>query len=157
MGRGEMRGDLRHPRPGEVRGEGAAIGPEAMLYHERMIMLQIVDSQWKDHLYALDHLKEGIGLRGYGQRDPLVEYKKRAYNMFQALMDRIDEEILRWVFLAQPVPPPGPGGGRTASATAGRTRRRPGRGGVAARPLAQPRASRAGAGAGGRPAPMPRT
>jgi preprotein translocase subunit SecA len=80
------------------------VGPELMLFHQRMIMLQIVDSQWKDHLYALDHLKEGIGLRGYGQRDPLVEYKKESYNMFQALMDRIDEEILRWVFLYQPVP-----------------------------------------------------
>jgi preprotein translocase subunit SecA len=68
-----------------------------------MIMLQIVDSQWKDHLYSLDHLKEGIGLRGYGQRDPLIEYKKESYEMFQALMDRIDEEILRWTFLYQPV------------------------------------------------------
>ena len=67
-----------------------------MLFHQRMIMLQIVDTQWKDHLYSLDHLKEGIGLRGYGQRDPLVEYKKESFQMFQALMDRIDEEILRW-------------------------------------------------------------
>jgi preprotein translocase subunit SecA len=67
-------------------------------------MLQIVDTQWKDHLYGLDHLKEGIGLRGYGQRDPLVEYKKGSYQMFQALMDRIDEEVLRWVYLYQPVP-----------------------------------------------------
>jgi preprotein translocase subunit SecA len=66
-------------------------------------MLQIVDAQWKDHLYSLDHLKEGIGLRGYGQRDPLVEYKKESYQMFQDLMDRIDEEILRWSFLYQPV------------------------------------------------------
>ena len=80
------------------------VGPELMLFHMRMLMLQIVDSQWKDHLYAVDHLKEGIGLRGYGQRDPLVEYKKESYGMFQALMDRIDEEILRWVFLYQPVP-----------------------------------------------------
>jgi preprotein translocase subunit SecA len=80
------------------------VGPELMLFHQRMIMLQIVDTQWKDHLYSLDHLKEGIGLRGYGQRDPLVEYKKESYNMFQALMDRIDEEILRWIFLYQPVP-----------------------------------------------------
>jgi len=71
-----------------------------------MIMLQIVDTQWKDHLYSLDHLKEGIGLRGYGQRDPLVEYKKESYQMFQALMDRIDEEILRWTFLYQPIVPP---------------------------------------------------
>src|SRR6185503_14696131 len=61
---------------------------------------------------GLDHLKEGIGLRGYGQRDPLVEYKKESFNMFQALMDRIDEEILRWVFLYQPVAaPPGDEGG----------------------------------------------
>jgi preprotein translocase subunit SecA len=86
------------------------IGADRMLFHLRMIMLQIVDTQWKDHLYSLDHLKEGIGLRGYGQRDPLVEYKKESYQMFQALMDRIDEEILRWSFLYQPVeaPPPPP-------------------------------------------------
>ncbi len=79
-------------------------GPELMRFHERMIMLQIVDTQWKDHLYSLDHLKEGIGLRSYGQRDPLVEYKKESFAMFQALMDRMDEEILRWIFLYQPVP-----------------------------------------------------
>ncbi|HET6898666.1 MAG TPA: SEC-C metal-binding domain-containing protein, partial [Vicinamibacteria bacterium] len=94
------------------------VGPELMLFHERMIMLQIVDSQWKDHLYALDHLKEGIGLRGYGQRDPLVEYKKESFAMFQALMDRIDEEILRWVFLYQAVAPPEepPGGAQVEPA-----------------------------------------
>jgi preprotein translocase subunit SecA len=82
-----------------------AIGVERMLFHQRMLMLQIVDTQWKDHLYSLDHLKEGIGLRGYGQRDPLVEYKKESFQMFQDLMDRIDEEILRWSFLYQPVAP----------------------------------------------------
>jgi preprotein translocase subunit SecA len=53
------------------------VGSEMMRYLERMMVLQVVDSQWKDHLLAMDHLKEGIGLRGYGQRDPLVEYKKR--------------------------------------------------------------------------------
>jgi preprotein translocase subunit SecA len=83
-----------------------AIGVERMLFHQRMLMLQIVDTQWKDHLYSLDHLKEGIGLRGYGQRDPLVEYKKESFQMFQDLMDRIDEEILRWSFLYQPVAAP---------------------------------------------------
>jgi preprotein translocase subunit SecA len=83
-----------------------AIGLERMLFHQRMLMLQIVDTQWKDHLYSLDHLKEGIGLRGYGQRDPLVEYKKESFAMFQGLMDRIDEEILRWSFLYQPVAAP---------------------------------------------------
>ena len=84
------------------------IGPERLLLHQRLIRLQIVDSQWKDHLYGLDHLKEGIGLRGYGQRDPLVEYKKESFQMFQGLMDRIDEEMLRWIFLYQPVPTPEP-------------------------------------------------
>jgi len=80
------------------------VGPELMLAYERLLMLQIVDSQWKDHLYALDHLKEGIGLRGYAQRDPLVEYKKESFAMFQALLDRIDEETLKWIYLYQPVP-----------------------------------------------------
>ena len=79
------------------------IGPSLMRYHERMVMLQIVDAQWKDHLLAMDHLKEGIGLRGYGQRDPLVEYKKESYNLFEDLMGRIEEDTLRLLFLLQPV------------------------------------------------------
>jgi preprotein translocase subunit SecA len=82
------------------------IGAELMQIHQRLLMLQIVDTQWKDHLYAIDHLKEGIGLRGYGQRDPLVEYKKESFALYQALMDRIDEEILRWIYMYQPVQMP---------------------------------------------------
>ncbi len=78
------------------------IGPELMRTHERIVMLQIVDSQWKDHLYAMDHLKEGIGLRGYGQRDPLMEYKKESFQMFEATWQRIEEEIVRYLFLLQP-------------------------------------------------------
>ncbi|MEO6213765.1 MAG: preprotein translocase subunit SecA [Vicinamibacterales bacterium] len=70
---------------------------------ERDIMLQIVDAQWKDHLYSLDHLKEGIGLRGYGQRDPLVEYKKESYALFKAMRDRIEEEIVRYLWRLTPV------------------------------------------------------
>ncbi len=70
---------------------------------ERDIMLQIVDSQWKDHLYSLDHLKEGIGLRGYGQRNPLVEYKKESFSMFQAMKGRIDDETLRYLWRLKPV------------------------------------------------------
>jgi preprotein translocase subunit SecA len=81
----------------------ALLGAEAMRYHERMIMLQNLDSQWKDHLLYMDHLKEGIGLRGYGQKDPLVEYKKESFDMFQALMDRIEDETLRYLFFLQPV------------------------------------------------------
>jgi preprotein translocase subunit SecA len=70
---------------------------------ERDIMLQIVDQQWKDHLYSLDHLKEGIGLRGYGQRDPLVEYKKESFALFQDMRNRIEEEIVRYLWFLKPV------------------------------------------------------
>ena len=66
-------------------------------------MLQIVDQQWKDHLYSLDHLKEGIGLRGYGQRDPLVEYKKESFALFQDMRRRIEEEIVRYLWWLRPV------------------------------------------------------
>jgi preprotein translocase subunit SecA len=69
----------------------------------RDIMLQIVDAQWKDHLYSLDHLKEGIGLRGYGQRDPLVEYKKESFGLFQAMKERVDEEIVRYLWWLRPI------------------------------------------------------
>ena len=70
---------------------------------ERDVMLQIVDAQWKDHLYSLDHLKEGIGLRGYGQRDPLVEYKKESYALFQDMKARIEEEMVRYLFWLRPM------------------------------------------------------
>ncbi len=66
-------------------------------------MLQVLDAQWKDHLWALDHLKEGIGLRGYGQRDPLIEYKKESFDMFEALNARIEEETIRFLFLFEPI------------------------------------------------------
>ena len=81
----------------------AQLTSEVMRWHERMILLQVVDSQWKYHLLSMDDLKEGIGLRGYGQKDPLVEYKKESYEMFQAMLNRIDEEVLRFLFLMQPV------------------------------------------------------
>jgi preprotein translocase subunit SecA len=107
MGRGDMASTFGERIKRLYEDKERQVGPDLMLFHQRMIMLQIVDSQWKDHLLSIDHLKEGIGLRGYGQRDPLVEYKKESYNMFQALTDRIDEEILRWIFLYQAVPAPG--------------------------------------------------
>jgi preprotein translocase subunit SecA len=72
---------------------------------ERDIMLQVADTQWKDHLYSLDHLKEGIGLRGYGQRDPLVEYKKESFTLFTAMRDRVDEEMVRYLWRLRPVAP----------------------------------------------------
>ncbi len=79
------------------------IGSDQMREFERIIMLQIIDTQWKDHLLGMDYLKEGIGLRGYGQRDPLVEYKRESYDMYQAMMDRIEDETIRYLFLLQPV------------------------------------------------------
>ena len=79
------------------------VGADLLRRVERDIMLQIVDTQWKDHLYSLDHLKEGIGLRGYGQRDPLVEYKKESFALFQDMKARIEEEIVRYLFRLRPV------------------------------------------------------
>ena len=81
----------------------ALVGPDVLRRVERDIMLQLADGQWKDHLYSLDHLKDGIGLRGYGQRDPLVEYKKESFNLFQAMKDRIDEEMVRYLWRLRPV------------------------------------------------------
>jgi preprotein translocase subunit SecA len=79
------------------------VGRDVLQRVERDIMLQIVDTQWKDHLYSLDHLKEGIGLRGYGQRDPLVEYKKESFALFSAMRDRVEEEIVRYLWRLTPM------------------------------------------------------
>ena len=80
-------------------------GEKMMRWLERRIILDIVDTQWKDHLLTLDHLKEGIGLRGYGQKDPLVEFKKEAFTLFEDMMGRIDTETVRYLFLVQPARP----------------------------------------------------
>ncbi len=77
------------------------IGVEAMRTYERIIMLNIIDAQWKDHLLSLDHLKQGIGLVGYGQKDPLVEYKKQSFDLFQEMLDRIDTSTIRSLFNLQ--------------------------------------------------------
>ncbi len=74
---------------------------DLMRWLERRIILDVVDSQWKDHLLSLDHLKEGIGLRGYGQKDPLVEFKKEAFVLFEDMMARIDNETVRYLFHIQ--------------------------------------------------------
>jgi preprotein translocase subunit SecA len=79
------------------------VSPDLMRRIERDFMLQIVDTQWKDHLYSLDHLKEGIGLRGYGQKDPLVEYKRESFELFQDMKRRIDEEMVRTLWQIRPV------------------------------------------------------
>ncbi|MBZ5722119.1 MAG: preprotein translocase subunit SecA [Acidobacteriia bacterium] len=86
------------------------IGPDAMRYHERMIMLSVLDQQWKDHLLNMDHLKEGIGLRGYGQHDPLVEYKRESFEMFEAMMQKFQEDTVRYLYLMQILERPGEAG-----------------------------------------------
>jgi preprotein translocase subunit SecA len=110
---------------------------DLMRWLERRIILDIVDSQWKDHLLSLDHLKEGIGLRGYGQKDPLVEFKKEGFVLFEDMMARIDNETIRYLFHIQvqqneqppqdgarqpnpqqPSQPPRTGGARAAVASA---------------------------------------
>ena len=79
----------------------ALIGPENMREAERVVMLNVIDNQWKDHLLSMDHLKEGISLRGYGQKDPLIEYKKESFTIFQDMMDRIEDETIRYLFFLQ--------------------------------------------------------
>ena len=82
-------------------GKEKQFGADLMRWLERRIILDVVDTQWKDHLLSLDHLKEGIGLRGYGQKDPLVEFKKEAFVLFEDMMARIDNETIRYLFHIQ--------------------------------------------------------
>jgi len=77
------------------------LSAETMRYHERMVMLSVIDGLWKDHLLAMDHLKEGIGLRGYAQQDPLVAYKRESYDMFEAMMAKFQEDTVRFLFRMQ--------------------------------------------------------
>src|SRR5213078_5281832 len=76
-------------------------GEESLRAYERYIMLNIIDSQWKDHLLSIDQVKQGIGLVGYGQKDPLVEYKKQSFDMFQDMLDRIDTNTTKALFNLQ--------------------------------------------------------
>jgi preprotein translocase subunit SecA len=77
------------------------VGPDVMRQTERIVMLQVIDNQWKDHLLSMDELKQGIGNRAYGQKDPLVEYKKESFELFTAMMDRIEDESVRYLFFLQ--------------------------------------------------------
>jgi len=83
------------------------LGAETMRYHERMVMLSVIDGLWKDHLLAMDQLKEGIGLRGYAQQDPLVAYKKESFDMFEAMMLKFQEDTVRFLFRMQILGPDG--------------------------------------------------
>ncbi len=83
------------------------LSPDTMRYHERMVMLSVIDGLWKDHLLAMDQLKEGIGLRGYAQQDPLVAYKKESFDMFEAMMFKFQEDTVRFLFRMQILGPDG--------------------------------------------------
>ena len=78
------------------------VGADALRELEKMIFLHVIDMRWKQHLYALDYLREGIGLRAYGQRDPLVEYRNESYNMFQEMTDRIKLDVLEYLYKFHP-------------------------------------------------------
>ncbi len=99
--RRQMEEEIREQLVKRYQEKEDSIGAELMRATESMIMLNVIDNQWKDHLLSMDHLKEGIGLRGYGQKDPLIEYKKESFTMFQDMMDRIEDESVRYLFFLQ--------------------------------------------------------
>jgi preprotein translocase subunit SecA len=103
LGSDELRDALWEAAKSKYEDKERVVPREVLTRVERDLMLQIVDQQWKDHLYSLDHLKEGIGLRGYGQRDPLVEYKKESFALFQDMRRRIEEEVVRYLWWLKPV------------------------------------------------------
>src|SRR3546814_5386335 len=73
--------------------KAANYGPEMMRFAEKSLLLQILDQSWKDHLLHLDQLRQGIGLRAYGQRDPLNEYKREAFELFEEMLERVRETV----------------------------------------------------------------
>ncbi len=91
----------------QYEGKEKILGAGAMRYHERMVMLSVIDGLWKEHLLEMDHLKEGIGLRGYAQQDPLVAYKKESFDMFEAMMAKFQEDTVRFLFRMQILGPDG--------------------------------------------------
>jgi len=95
-----------------------------MRQHERVIMLSVLDQLWKDHLLQMDHLKEGIGLRGYGQHDPLVEYKRESFTLFEEMMEHFEEETIRYLYMMRVVDENGDE--VSYAATVGGSPRRPG-------------------------------
>lgn len=105
MGRKELQSFLNERAKGIYAAREAEIGEEMMRGIERVVMLRIVDEKWMDHLDAMDQLREGIGLRAYGQKDPLVEYKLEGYEMFQNMVDSIQEEVVRYIYRVNVVQP----------------------------------------------------
>ncbi len=101
VSREAMRASLAEATQARYAAREAELGPEVVRQLERWVMLQIIDTQWKDHLLSMDHLKEGIGLRGYGQRDPLTEYKREAFDLFEEMVDRVKTMVVEYLFKIQ--------------------------------------------------------
>ncbi len=103
MPRDEIRNKISESFRMSYEEKRKAFGEEMLRHLEKMVLLQVLDTKWKDHLYAMDSLREGIGLRAYGQRDPLIEYQHEGYNMFMEMIDRIKEDALEYLFKIQAV------------------------------------------------------
>ena len=101
LARHELGDDVFEKLKDNYEAKERILGPETMRYHERMVMLSVIDGLWKDHLLGMDHLKEGIGLRGYAQQDPLVAYKRESFDMFEAMMLKFQEDTVRFLFRMQ--------------------------------------------------------
>jgi len=98
LDRETMRTDLKERVKAMYKERETLIGEERTRMLERGVMLQIIDTQWRDHLYELDALKQGIGLRGYAQKDPLVEYKRESFKMFEGLLGRINDDVIKFLY-----------------------------------------------------------
>ncbi len=120
-----VRDRLEEVFKGAYEAKERQLGSPTMRFLERMILLQVLDSQWKDHLLAMDHLKEGIGLRGYGQKDPLIEYKREAFDLFEEMVERIKGQAVEYLFKVQLAPAEVEEGEPEALARSGNGRRRP--------------------------------
>jgi preprotein translocase subunit SecA len=103
LGRDALREELLERVQRVYRQKEQALGTELIRYLEKMLLLQVIDHHWKDHLLGMDQLRDGIGLRGYGQKDPLVEYKREGFDMFSAMMERIKADVLERLFRVQAV------------------------------------------------------
>ncbi|HKY73252.1 MAG TPA: preprotein translocase subunit SecA [Nitrospira sp.] len=103
VGRDALLEDLKTQVAEAYERKEKELGPELMRFLEKNFMLQVIDHHWKDHLLAMDHLRDGIGLRGYGQKDPLIEYKREGYDLFAGMMERIKSDTIERLFLVQAV------------------------------------------------------
>ena len=114
LGRHELGNSIFEKLKQDYEAKEKILSSPQMRNHERWMMLSVIDGLWKDHLLSMDHLKEGIGLRGYAQRDPLVEYKRESFDMFEAMMLKFQEDTVRFLFRMQILGPDGEPMGGTA-------------------------------------------